>query len=62
VVVADLDDNGGRDVVDKINGVGGEAIYLHQDVTLEETWPGIIEDTEQRSALLSRTGPLGGFP
>jgi NAD(P)-dependent dehydrogenase (short-subunit alcohol dehydrogenase family) len=27
---------------------GGEAIYLHQDVTLEETWPGIIEATERR--------------
>ena len=32
----------------KIGSAGGEAIYLHQDVTLEETWPAIIEATEQR--------------
>jgi NAD(P)-dependent dehydrogenase (short-subunit alcohol dehydrogenase family) len=48
VVITDLDDSGGRDVVDKISGAGGEAIYLHQDVTLEESWPGIIEATERR--------------
>ena len=35
VVVTDLDDTGGRDLVDKINGAGGEAIFLHQDVSLE---------------------------
>src|SRR6201994_1554183 len=47
LVVTDLDDAGGQAVVDKIS-VGGEAIFLHQDVTVEETWPGIIEATEQR--------------
>ena len=30
VVVTDLDDIGGRDLVDKISGAGGEAIFLHQ--------------------------------
>ena len=29
-VVADLEDTGGRDVVDKISSAGGEKIYLHQ--------------------------------
>src|ERR1700738_5338315 len=48
VVVTDLDDTGGRDLVDKINGAGGEAIFLHQDVSLEESWPGVIEATEGR--------------
>ena len=48
VVVTDVDDAGGQAVVDKIGSAGGEAIYLHQDVTLEETWPAIIEATEQR--------------
>jgi len=48
VVVTDLDDTGGQSVVNKINGARGEAIFLHQDVTLEETWPGIIEATEGR--------------
>src|SRR6516225_1509581 len=48
VVITDLDDAGSRSVVDKIAGAGGEAIFLRQDVTLEESWPGIIEATEQR--------------
>jgi NAD(P)-dependent dehydrogenase (short-subunit alcohol dehydrogenase family) len=47
-VVTDVDDAGGQAVVDKIGSAGGEAIYLHQDVTLEESWPGIIEATERR--------------
>ena len=33
VVVTDLDDTGGQTVVDKIRSAGGEAIFLHQDVT-----------------------------
>ena len=37
VVVTDLDDTGGRAVVDKIESAGGEAIFLHQDVSLEES-------------------------
>ena len=48
VVVTDLDDTGGRDVVEKISGAGGEAIFLYQDVTLEESWPATIEAIEQR--------------
>jgi len=48
VLVTDLDDSGGQAVVEKIGSAGGEAIFLHQDVTLEETWPGIIEATERR--------------
>ena len=47
VVVTDVDDAGGQAVVDKI-GSAGEAIFLHQDVSLEESWPGIIEATERR--------------
>src|SRR6516164_11116879 len=45
VVVTDLDDQGGRAVVDR---AGGEAVFLHQDVSIEETWPGVIEATERR--------------
>ena len=48
VVVTDVDDTGGQAVVDKIGRAGGEAIFLHQDVTVEESWPGIIEATERR--------------
>jgi NAD(P)-dependent dehydrogenase (short-subunit alcohol dehydrogenase family) len=48
VVVTDLDDIGGQAVVDKIVSAGSEAIYLHQDVSIEESWPGVIEATEHR--------------
>src|SRR5215469_10336684 len=48
VVVTDLDDTGGQAVVDKIGSAGGEAIFLHQDVSVEESWPEIIEATERR--------------
>ena len=35
VVVTDLDDTSGQAVVDNIGTAGGEAIFLHQDVSLE---------------------------
>jgi len=49
VVVTDLDDAGGQGVVGRIAAsAGGEAIFLHQDVSIEESWPGVIEATERR--------------
>jgi NAD(P)-dependent dehydrogenase (short-subunit alcohol dehydrogenase family) len=48
LVVTDLDDAGGEAVAEKIIGAGGEAIFLHQDVSLEESWPGVIEAAERR--------------
>src|SRR5215467_9193898 len=53
VVVTDVNDVGGQAVVDKIGSAGGEAIFLHQDVTLEEGWPGVIEATERRFGRLN---------
>jgi NAD(P)-dependent dehydrogenase (short-subunit alcohol dehydrogenase family) len=53
VVVTDLDDAGGQAVVHKICSDGGEAICLHQDVSLEESWPGVIEATEGRFGRLN---------
>ena len=47
VVVTDLDDTGGQAVVDKIEGAGGEVVFLRQDVSLEENWPGVIEAAER---------------
>src|ERR1700751_978423 len=47
VVVTDLDDTGGRAVVERIGSAGGGAMYLHQDVSLEESWPSVIEATER---------------
>ena len=48
VVVTDLDDAGGQAVADKIGSAGGEAVFLRQDVSLEEGWPGIIDAAEKR--------------
>jgi NAD(P)-dependent dehydrogenase (short-subunit alcohol dehydrogenase family) len=48
VVVTDLDDARGEAVVAKIASAGGEAVYLRQDVSLEESWPGVIDATERR--------------
>jgi NAD(P)-dependent dehydrogenase (short-subunit alcohol dehydrogenase family) len=48
VVITDIDDAGAQAVVGKIVADGGEAICLHQDVSIEEDWPGVIEATERR--------------
>ncbi|HYZ42670.1 MAG TPA: SDR family oxidoreductase [Stellaceae bacterium] len=48
VVITDLDDAGGQVVVSRISSAGGEALFLHQDVSFEESWPGVIEATERR--------------
>src|SRR5215467_4018619 len=48
VVVTDIDDADGQAVVDRIGAAGGAAIFLHQDVSIEESWPGVIEGTEQQ--------------
>jgi NAD(P)-dependent dehydrogenase (short-subunit alcohol dehydrogenase family) len=48
VVVTDLDDADGQAVADKIGNAGSEAIFLHQDVSLEESWLSIIDATERR--------------
>ena len=48
VVVTDLDDAGGQAVVEKIGGADGKAFFLHQDVSIEESWPGVIEATNRR--------------
>ena len=47
VVVTDLDDAGGQGVVDRIASADGNAIFLHQDVSTEESWPNVIEATER---------------
>ena len=48
VVVTDIDDALGVAVVDRIQGAGGEAVFLHQDVTEEQRWPEIIAATLER--------------
>jgi NAD(P)-dependent dehydrogenase (short-subunit alcohol dehydrogenase family) len=48
VVVTDLGATGARRVVAGIGSAGGEAIFLPQDVSLEESWPEVIGSTERR--------------
>ena len=48
MIVTDLDDARGQAVFAEIGSSGGEAIYLHQDVSLEESWPAVIEASERR--------------
>jgi NAD(P)-dependent dehydrogenase (short-subunit alcohol dehydrogenase family) len=48
VTDTDQDDSRGQGVVAEIGSVGGEAVFLHQDVSLEESWPGIVEAAERR--------------
>src|SRR6266478_4572259 len=45
VVVTDLDDAGGQAVVARIGS--SSAVFLHQDVSLEESWPSVIEAAER---------------
>ncbi len=42
VVIADLDDDGGRQVEDEIRSAGGAATFSHMDVTAEEEWNALI--------------------
>jgi NAD(P)-dependent dehydrogenase (short-subunit alcohol dehydrogenase family) len=52
VVITDLDDAAGRAVAEKIGAAGGDAIFLHHDVSVEETWLAIIETAERRFGCL----------
>jgi NAD(P)-dependent dehydrogenase (short-subunit alcohol dehydrogenase family) len=47
VVATDIDDTGGARLVARIKAAGGDATYLHQDVTDEARWPEIIAETER---------------
>ena len=53
VVITDIDDAGAQAVAGKIVAAGGEAISLHQDVSIEEDWPRVIEATERRFGQLN---------
>ena len=35
-------------MVAEIGGASGEAVYLRRDVSLEESWPAVIEASERR--------------
>jgi NAD(P)-dependent dehydrogenase (short-subunit alcohol dehydrogenase family) len=48
VVVTDIDDRGGAEIVKNITAAGGQAIYLRQDVTDEDRWIEIVAEIEKR--------------
>jgi len=48
VLLTDLDDARGEALADRIRAEGGEAQYLHQDVTDEARWPEVIAEAERR--------------
>lgn len=47
VVVTDIDEPRGKELVEKIALNGGKAIFLHQDVTDEARWPEVIAAAEK---------------
>lgn len=47
VVITDIDDARGQQVADDIAKAGGTAVFRHQDVSIEEGWPGVIEAAER---------------
>lgn len=48
VALTDVDDAGGEALAGEIRGAGGEAMYLHQDVTEEARWPEVVGAIEKR--------------
>ena len=48
VVVADVTDDEGKRVEAEIAESGGEAMFVHTDVTSEEDWKQIVESTVSR--------------
>ena len=48
VVVTDIDDLRGPEVVARIKKAGHEAVFLHHDVTSEPRWVEVAADIEKR--------------
>ncbi len=48
IVIADVDDDLGRQVVEEIKDDGGQAIYVHLDVSDEQQWIDAIATTLER--------------
>jgi NAD(P)-dependent dehydrogenase (short-subunit alcohol dehydrogenase family) len=45
VVVTDIDEDGAQSCAGEIRDAGGEALALHQDVTSEDGWKGVVATT-----------------
>ena len=45
VVITDIEEDQGKNTVEKIANEGGEAIFIKHDVSNEENWKAVIEKT-----------------
>ena len=66
VVIADVFDDDGRRVEAEIAEAGGEATYVHADVTSEDDWERLISETVSQygklDILVNNAGVSGGSP
>lgn len=67
VVVTDLNDSAGQETVEEIRSAGGEALYIHHDVTDEGAWEGVYATVVERfgrvDVLVNSAGlGIGGAP
>jgi NAD(P)-dependent dehydrogenase (short-subunit alcohol dehydrogenase family) len=62
IVIADVDDDLGRQVVEEIKDDGGQAIYVHLDVSDEQQWIDAIAATLERYGGLDITLNSAGVP
>ena len=66
VIVADVQDQKGQELVHKITAAGGKAEYLPLDVTSEDAWKGLIHDIavrhERLDILVNNAGIAVGSP
>jgi NAD(P)-dependent dehydrogenase (short-subunit alcohol dehydrogenase family) len=53
VVITDLDEARGEAIAGNIRAAGGQALFVHQDVSLEEGWPSVIEMAERQFGRLN---------
>ena len=56
VVFGDIRDADGQKVEASIRAAGGDAVYVHLDVTSESDWQRAVETTERRYGKLDEIG------
>ena len=47
VLITDIDDARGTALAARLNEAGGKARFMHQDVTDEDAWPGVVAEAER---------------
>lgn len=53
VVIADIDTDLGQDTADSIKRSGGQAVFVHHDVTSEESWQNLMKATVDKFGKLN---------